>query len=447
MACSRNIALICSFALLWTAEFGFADDLGYTLAPAPSPFTDETDGEDPTAPPPVDATRPVSAPPSTNATGGACQIFDVTNYGAVGDGNNPANEAFQAAWAAACKLGAQSTMLVPGGVFLLNPIKFSGPCNVTPGVEIRGRLLAPANMDSFPDRAWISFETLSQLNITGVGTGVIDGQGQDTWAAHGTCHRDSNCKLAPVGLDLVAINGGSLGDITSLNSKGFHMGMWGSSNFLIHNANITAPGSSPNTDGIHISGSSNITVTDSQIGTGDDCISIGASTTNITITNVQCGPGHGISLGSLGKYPNEKEVFGLTVRNCTFTGTSNGARIKTWPGSPDNTVSNVIFEDLTMENVSNPIIINQNYCDGKHGCSSEPSRVKLTDIHFKNIKGTSFTPAAVTLTCSEGMPCSEVHLTDIDLQHILAAQSLTAVCSNAQGITAGVQNPTSCLST
>lgn len=31
--------------------------------------------------------------------------------------------------------------------------------------------------------------------------------------------------------------------------------------------------------------------------TGDDCVSIGDHTTNIDISRVKCGPGHGIRLG------------------------------------------------------------------------------------------------------------------------------------------------------
>ncbi|URE48954.1 Glycosyl hydrolases family 28 [Musa troglodytarum] len=97
---------------------------------------------------------------------------------------------------------------------------------------------------------------------------------------------------------------------------------------------ISAHGDSPNTDGIHIADSTNIQVPNSVIGTGDDCISIGPGCTNLTILNVACGPGHGISVGSLGKNANEKDVNGLAVRKCTFTGTTNGLRIKTWPSSP-----------------------------------------------------------------------------------------------------------------
>ena len=57
---------------------------------------------------------------------------------------------------------------------------------------------------------------------------------------------------------------------------------------------VTAVGNSPNTDGIHVQLFSSVTILNSKIGTGDDCISIGPGTTNLWIENVACGPGHGI---------------------------------------------------------------------------------------------------------------------------------------------------------
>ena len=57
---------------------------------------------------------------------------------------------------------------------------------------------------------------------------------------------------------------------------------------------VTATGNSPNIDGIHVQLSSSVTILDSKIGTGDDCISIGPGTNNLWIENVACGPGHGI---------------------------------------------------------------------------------------------------------------------------------------------------------
>ena len=72
-------------------------------------------------------------------------------------------------------------------------------------------------------------------------------------------------------------------------------------------------------------------------------------------------------MGSLGKYKNEKDVVGISVQNCTIKGTQNGIRVKTWPGAPASNASNMRFEDIFMINVSNPIIIDQEYCPS-HSC-------------------------------------------------------------------------------
>lgn len=166
-------------------------------------------------------------------------------------------------------------------------------------------------------------------------------------------------------LKFAKVNNSIVTDITSLNSMQFHFHIHGCSNFSLSNINITAPGNSPNTDGMHISSSDSIKVFDSVIGTGDDCISIGHSTTNIAITNITCGPGHGISVGSLGKRPEERSVNGISVTNCTFVNTTNGARIKTWMGTVPAEATNITYEGLIMKGVQNPIIIDQSYGSNK----------------------------------------------------------------------------------
>ena len=42
--------------------------------------------------------------------------------------------------------------------------------------------------------------------------------------------------------------------------------------------------------------------------------------------------------------------------------TDNGVRVKTWANPHASNVFNLIFEDIIMENVRNPIIIDQQYC-------------------------------------------------------------------------------------
>lgn len=90
---------------------------------------------------------------------------------------------------------------------------------------------------------------------------------------------------------------------------------------------------------------------------------VGDGTKQLTITNVTCDPGHEISIESLGKYQKEDPVSGINISNGTLSNTSNGVRIKTWPNSPSPvTASDIHFENIIMNNVGYPILIDQEYC-------------------------------------------------------------------------------------
>lgn len=82
--------------------------------------------------------------------------------------------------------------------------------------------------------------------------------------------------------------------LTSLNSQMFNIDINGCHNAKLQGITVSSPGNSPNTDGIHVQMSSDVTILNSKVGTGDDCISIGPGTTNLWIENFICGPGHGI---------------------------------------------------------------------------------------------------------------------------------------------------------
>ena len=164
-------------------------------------------------------------------------------------------------------------------------------------------------------------------------------------------------------LKLSFISNGIVSDVTSKDSKNFHVNVLGCKNLTFQHFTINAPETSINTDGIHIGRSLGINVLNTNIATGDDCISLGDGSKQVTITNVTCGPGHGISVGSLGRYNAEEPVEGIIVKNCTLMNTSNGVRIKTWPASPAaGTASDMHYEDIIMVNVSNPVLIDQEYC-------------------------------------------------------------------------------------
>lgn len=191
-------------------------------------------------------------------------------------------------------------------------------------------------------------------------------------------------------------------------------------NLKVNKISISAPGDSPNTDGIHISLSNNIAITNTKISTGDDCISVGQTNRGLFISNVVCGPGHGISVGSLGKYQNDKDVRDIVVKNCDISRTTNGLRIKTWQKSYSLTCSNFTFQNIKMSNVLNPIIIDQEYCPfgiGRCGGKSTSSQVKIQDVTYDTIKGTSASQIAINLKCSKNHPCKGLMFRNIKLKY------------------------------
>ncbi|KAK9929611.1 hypothetical protein M0R45_026705 [Rubus argutus] len=162
---------------------------------------------------------------------------------------------------------------------------------------------------------------------------------------------------------------------------------------------VTAPETSPNTDGIHVTNTQNITISNSIIGTGDDCISIVSGSQNVQASGITCGPGHGISIGSLGKGGSEDHVSKVTVNGAKISGTMNGVRIKTWQGG-SGMASNIVFQNIQMNDVTNPIIIDQNYCDTNNGqCKQQSKAVKVQNgIVLQNVQ------------LDKGAECSNVNL-------------------------------------
>lgn len=82
---------------------------------------------------------------------------------------------------------------------------------------------------------------------------------------------------------------------------------------------------------------------------GDDCISIQTGCSNVYVHNVDCGPGHGISIGGLGKDNTRACVSNITVRDVNMHNTMNGVRIKTWQVKKIPICSSSLSENLTSK--------------------------------------------------------------------------------------------------
>ncbi|KAK4492599.1 hypothetical protein RD792_003421 [Penstemon davidsonii] len=353
-------------------------------------------------------------------------VFDVVkNFGAKGDGRTDNTDSINTGWNKVCKtVTGPARLVIPPGNYVAGELVWQGPCTAKPmTVEIQGNLLATSDPSAYQGKAWISVERVDDVIVTGGGT--INGRGKAMWQyANDESHLPTSFQFQTVGF-------GKLYNINFLDSMGFHTKVTDSHDVLVWNLTITAPATSPNTDGIHVSSTTNLNITDLVVGTGDDCVSIGHGCKNVLVARVFCGPGHGLSIGSLGKRPDETDLGQITIINCTLTGTTNGARIKTYHSSPKMQATGIYFQDIVMDQVRNPIIIDQHY-HSKSNSKAVPSSVKISDVHFRNIKGTTPSPTSVTLNCSSAFPCEGIELADINLQPLGNVVSLNSVCSNAK---------------
>ncbi|KAL3724260.1 hypothetical protein ACJRO7_029431 [Eucalyptus globulus] len=364
--------------------------------------------------------------------------YNVVSLGAKADGKTDSSKAFLSAWVSACGSTSAATVYVPQGRFLVQSASFNGPCkNSAVTVRIDGTLVAPSNYNLNGNTGnWIILSHVTGVSVIG---GTLDGQGKGLWACK--LSRKS-CPSGATNLEISNSQNVLVSGLSSLNSQMFHIVINACQNVKMQGVKVSASGTSPNTDGIHIGASTGVTILNSKIGTGDDCVSIGPGSNNLWIENIACGPGHGISIGSLGKDQQEDGVQNVTVKTVTFTGTQNGVRIKSWARSSNSFARNILFQHATMNNVQNPIIIDQNYCPDS-GCPSQASGVRVSDVTYQDIHGTSATEVAVKFDCSSKYPCTGIRMQDVKLTYL--NQVATASCAHAGGAASGTEQPASCL--
>ncbi|PNX75026.1 polygalacturonase/glycoside hydrolase family protein, partial [Trifolium pratense] len=171
---------------------------------------------------------------------------------------------------------------------------------------------------------------------------------------------------------------------------------------------------------------------------GDDCVAINSGSKFINITNVNCGPGHGISVGSLGKNGEYATVEEVYVSNIIFTRTTNGARIKTWEGG-SGYVRKITYKNITLVDVKNPVIIDQQY----NALQAVGKGVKISDVTFRDFRGTTKDKMAIQLNCCS-IGCTNIVLEEINISG-LNGEKPSSSCNNAHGSSSSCNPTVTCL--
>ncbi|XBI73963.1 hypothetical protein VPH35_067604 [Triticum aestivum] len=299
------------------------------------------------------------------------QWYSVMDFHAAGDGATSDVEAFEETWKVACSSHSSEVIMYvhprrKGKTFLLNQTRFNGPCKSPITVQLEGDVVAPNSFYLKPSDV-LTFYGVDNLTVNG--SGQIDGRGAQWW----------DCYNQKSSLSFAHCNNLRVTNIRLKDGAEKNMIMYECTQVQVHNVSITAPGDSPNTDGINMGSSNHVNISSCSMHTGDDCVSILSGTTNVNVTNTTCGPGHGISVGSLGGVADGPTlVEKITVSNCSFFNTTTGVRIKSWQAL----ATGFLFIKLRMTAVRLPIDIDQFYCP-QGNCP--PQSVPCHDIYLKNV--------------------------------------------------------------
>lgn len=145
------------------------------------------------------------------------------------------------------------------------------------------------------------------------------------------------------------------------------------------------------------------------------------------------------SIGSLGNHNSRACVSDITVSDVVIKNSDNGVRIKTWQGG-SGAVSRITFQNIHMDTVRNPIIVDQYYCLTKH-CPNQTSAVYVSEVLYSNIKGTyDVRSPPIHFACSDSVPCTNLTLSGVELLPA-RGQSRQPLCWNAYGTMQSLISP------
>jgi len=377
----------------------------------------------------------------------SCAV-NVKDFGAVGDGVHEDTAAIQAAISFLPKGGR---IYFPAGTYLSLPLCLRSDLTIelSEGAVIKGStererypiIPAAAGDPEVPLAAWEGNEaSMYQSLIHGsycsnvqiVGKGMIDGNGQngDWWPGF----HDFPCARPRV-IFLNRCENIVLHGVTVANGPSWHIHPLFSKDISILDCMIQAPKVSPNTDAIDPESCDQVRIIGCKFSVGDDCIAVKSGKIDMarkyrtpadhhTVRNCLMQFGHGaLTLGS--------ELAGgirnLEVTRCVFVATDRGLRIKSRRGrGKDSIITNVLFDNIRMDKVLTPIVINlwYNCCDPDRYTEYVWSREKLPiddrtphmgTFCFRNMECTGAEVAACYIDGLPESPIDKVVLENISV--------------------------------
>ena len=216
------------------------------------------------------------------------------------------------------------------------------------------------------------------------------------------------------------------------NSPSWNLHPYFSDHLRFIDLTVLNPKDSPNTDGLDPESCKDVEIVGVYFSLGDDCIALKSGKIymgakhkipceDIVIRQCCMRDGHGsITIGS----EMAGGVKNLTVKDCLFLHTDRGLRIKTRRGrGKDAVIDGVTFENIRMDHVMTPFVINCFYfCDPdghteyvrtKEALPVDERTPEIRTMVFKDIEATNCHVAAAYLY---GLP--EQKIREVIMEHI-----------------------------
>jgi polygalacturonase len=404
-------------------------------------------------------------------------LFDITDFGAVGDNKTKNTQAFRDAIDAASAAGG-GTVVVPAGEFFTGAIhlKSNIHLHLVHGSKIRFSC-DWRNEDDFPfvESRWAGTELwmyspcvfgkdLENVSITG--KGVFDGDPKEWWdyffdelrgveqedefpnsdrakqlaELNKGRYEDTDCGgrglgamiLRPPLMELNNCSNVRLDGFTNQNSPFWNTHLLYCENVTVHDVTFRNPNGSPNGDGLDLDSCRGVRVSNCFFDVNDDCLClksgmnddghrVGKPTEYVTITNCTMLRGHGgVVMGSDGA----GGIRNVTVTNCVFSGTQRGIRLKS-NRFRYSKFEDIRFDNIIMQDVMCPIVMNLYYtCGGNENnthiikdpgfIESIESTPRIRNIHISNVTARGKIAAAGIIV---GLP--EEPITGVTLDNVI----------------------------
>ncbi|KUJ09607.1 pectin lyase-like protein [Mollisia scopiformis] len=358
-----------------------------------------------------------------------------TSAGDAGTDDVPAIES------AIASCGNGGTIVIPAETTyaLRSTLSFAGCANCD--FQIEGTLKASDDLTYWEGKkAIFLMSDITSAKVHSVtGTGLVDGNGQ---AAYDYFAQNSSY-ARPTLWYITGSNSITISNLEFRNAPNvFHSAAGNSKNIAYSDITLIAESSSfnvpKNTDGWDIGPATYVTITNADVSNQDDCVAFKPGASYVSVSGITCTGSHGLSVGSLGE-SGTTFVENIYVYNATMISSTKAVGIKLYPGGYGTaTVSNVTWDTVTVTDCAYAAQIQSCYGQTAAYCAENPGSGTITDVYFKNFKGTtstSYEPVVANLDCPADGIC-DIYLSGWDVAPPSGtAEYLCANIDSSPGIT------------